>query len=54
MSIRSYVIVRERLLDDESATAVALQLGVSLLLLQREFRRRLVFEDAAMPMRAPA
>ena len=36
-----------------SAATVGLQLGLSLLLLRREFRRRLSFVDA-MPMRAPA
>jgi putative MATE family efflux protein len=37
-----------------SALTVGLQLGLSLLLLRREFRRRLTFADAAMPTRAPA
>jgi Na+-driven multidrug efflux pump len=36
-----------------SATTVYLQLALSLLLLRREFHRRLVLADAAMPMRAP-
>jgi putative MATE family efflux protein len=37
-----------------SVVTVVLQLGLSLLLLRREFRRRLAFGESVMPMRAPA
>jgi uncharacterized membrane protein len=37
-----------------SAATIVVQLGVSLLLLRREFHRRLLFNETAMPDPAPA